>query len=164
MIFPVGCTTWGDWEGDSTPLFTHTWSLREQKLSLNVEHLPFQIEKALQMPMGDVILVERATDRFARLWRRHHETNGFKPIEIGDAEGPDFLDFAISKNLGILALASDGTLYECPGDSEAIINPDSMHPVLEGLQGFDRLSRRSVGHDLPDPINRRHGHHQRPLR
>ncbi|HAW95581.1 MAG TPA: hypothetical protein DCX60_04825 [Phycisphaerales bacterium] len=140
VIFPVGCTTWGDWEGDSTPLFTHTWSLREQKLSLNVEHLPFQIENVLQMPMGDVILVERATERFARLWRKNQETNGFKPIEIGDEEGPDFLDFAISKNLGILALASNGTLYECPGDSEAIINPDSMHPVLEGLQGFDRLS------------------------
>jgi hypothetical protein len=140
VIFPIGCTTWGDWEGGSTPLFNHLWSLREQKLVVNVENLPFELENVLQMPMGDVILVERATDRFARLWRKNHETNGFKPIEIGDAEGPDFLDFAISKDLGILALSVNGTLYELPGDAEAIINPDSMHPVLDGLQGFDRIS------------------------
>ena len=140
VIFPIGCTSWGDWDGGSNPLYLDTWSLRERKLVKITENLPFEIENVLQMPMSDVILVERATDRFARLWRKNHETNGFKPIEIGDAEGPDFLDFAISKNLGILALGADGTLYECPGDAEAIINPDSMHPVLDGLKGFDRIS------------------------
>ncbi len=141
MIFPIGCTSWGDWEGGSNPLYLHTWSLREQKMIKITENLPFKIENVLQMPMGeDVLLVERATDRFARLWRKNLDTNGYKPVEIGDAEGPDFLDFAISKDLGILALGADGTLYECPGDAEAIINPDSMHPVLDGLQGFDRIS------------------------
>ena len=141
VIRPVGCTSWGEWEGNSSAIWTDHWSLTEGRLVRDlVTTLPFDPEDVIRLPLGDLLPIERTQDGFARLWRQSDDQGTFRPIEMTFEEGPRMLDFAISKNLGILALGSDGNLYELPSDPEMIINPDSMRPVLEGLQGFDRIA------------------------
>ena len=141
VIIPVGCTTWGDWDGDTSTVIGTAWSPIEHVLEPTVlARVPFPIERALQMPLGDIMLIERLQNGFARLWRESGDQGAYAPIQFVDDEGPDFLDFAVSKDLGILALGANGALYEFPGDLEAQLTPDSMRIALDGLQGYNRLS------------------------
>jgi hypothetical protein len=145
IIQPVGFTSWGEWDGDSSAIGSESYGITAQEIEYTLlGHVPFQPAAILKMPFSDDLVIERFEDGRARLWRPSEEAGQFAPVAFGDEEGPDFVDFAISKNLGILALATNGALYELPGDLETELTPDTMRVVLDGLQGYDRMSTDPV--------------------
>ena len=141
VIQPFGYTSWGEWEGNGCSIESAGWSLYENAFEhAQVGQVPFNPAAILMVPFGDDLVIERLDDGRARLWRPSDDDGRFAPIHFGDAEGPDFLDFAISKDLGILALATNGALYELPSDSAIELTPETMRVVLDGLHGYDRVS------------------------
>ena len=141
IVMPVGCTTWGDWDGASSSIFTSTFGLELEGFRFaEAGRVPFQPSNILQIPFGDALAMERLDNGFARLWRADEETGEWAPMVFGDAEGPDFLDFAISKDLGILGLTVDGRLCEFSGDAGASTLEPVSCVLLEGLQGYDRIT------------------------
>ena len=141
LIFPLLCSGWGDWDGESSSITTSTWSPDiEQLLPRDQGSVPFRPQRILQFPFGDLLVLERLDNGHARLWRAPEGPDTWAPMVFSDSEGPDFLDFAISKDLGILGLGTDGRLYEFPGDVGAPITPATTRVLLDGLQGYDRLS------------------------
>ena len=144
VIQPVGCATWGEWDGATSTIYTNAWSIELQRIHPSIlGRAPFKPERLLQVPMGEILLVERMANGHARLWRTGEEPGTFAPVITGDDEGPDFVDFAVSKDLGILALGANGLLYELPGDADAVINGENTRVIMDGLQGYDRLSTDS---------------------
>ena len=144
VISPTGCTTWDEWDGEGSDISSLTWSITDGFFfRVDLGRVPFSPERILKMPMGDHLVIERLQNGFARLWRAGEEPGTYAPIVFGDAEGPDFHDFSISKDLGILGLGVDGRLYEFPGDAEVAINQDSTRIIMDGLQGFDCMTTDS---------------------
>ena len=141
IVRPVGIASWGEWAGGSSSIDSSGWSMLEGDFrDVEIGRVPFEAAGILKMPLGDDLVIERFGNGQARLWRAFDAPGQFAPVGIGDEEGPDFLDFAISKDLGIFALATNGALYELPGDPETPITPETMRIVLDGLQGYDRVS------------------------
>jgi hypothetical protein len=141
IVKPVGCTSWGDWDGASSSIYTTTFSLEAGDLMVaELGSVPFQPAGILQMPFGDAMVIERLENGFSRLWRASEDDGAWAPMILGDAEGPDFLDFAISKDLGILGLGIDGQLYEFPGDAGVAVTPENTRVLLDGLQGYNRIT------------------------
>jgi len=140
-IMPVGVTTWGEWDGASTSISGSTWAMRENAFRhVDQGRVPFRPAGLLQIPFGDTLVIERLENGLARIWRAAGPDGTWEPMAFGDADGPDFLDFAISKDLGIIGIGVDGQLHEFPGDLGAEITPDTTRILLGGLQGYDRLS------------------------
>ena len=141
VVMPVGCTSWGTWDGESSAVYSTTFSLEAGDFRIaELGSVPFPPSAVLQMPFGDALVIERLPNGFARLWRANEDDGAWAPMILGDSEGPDFLDFAISKDLGIIGIGVDGQLYEFPGDLGAGIAPDSTRVLLGGLQGYNRIS------------------------
>ena len=141
IIQPYGYSSWGEWEGNGCSVGYQGWSMYENAFAHSpLGRVPFEPASILKVPFGDDFVIQRLEDGRARIWRPSAETNEFAPVFFGDVEGPDFLDFAISKDLGILALSTNGALYELPNDPEIEITPETMRIVLDGLHGYDRVS------------------------
>ena len=148
VVRPVGCASWGEFEGDTT-VNSSQWSVVNAGMVTRlVASAAFTPSSMFKTAGGQIVLIERTEQGEPKAWfERFEDTeSGIVPVEIGPLPGDvRFKDLTFSKDRTLLVLAEDQRLYGLPGyddggrDVNFEANPED-YVLMSNLQGIQQIA------------------------